>query len=62
MNLAGFYITRTDVFASYYILVTSELWLAFTRFDFSNSYIWFEFYNAPLSKDISLICDVSGLF
>ncbi|RWR72551.1 dna-directed rna polymerase i subunit rpa2 [Cinnamomum micranthum f. kanehirae] len=29
----------------------------FNKFDFSNSYIWFEFYNAPLSKDISLICD-----
>lgn len=29
-----------------------------SRFDFSNSYIWFEFYNAPLAKDISLICDV----
>ncbi|CAA3016457.1 dna-directed rna polymerase i subunit rpa2 [Olea europaea subsp. europaea] len=28
-----------------------------TRFDFSNSYIWFEFYNAPLEKDVSLICD-----
>ncbi|XP_058068265.1 uncharacterized protein LOC131217353 isoform X3 [Magnolia sinica] len=27
------------------------------EFDFSNSYIWFEFYNAPLSNDISLICD-----
>ncbi|KAE8687850.1 Mitochondrial-processing peptidase subunit beta [Hibiscus syriacus] len=27
------------------------------EFDFSNSYIWFEFYNAPLEKDISLICD-----
>jgi hypothetical protein len=30
-----------------------------SRFDFSNSYIWFEFYNAPLAKDVSLICDVS---
>ncbi|KAK2631023.1 hypothetical protein EUGRSUZ_L03533 [Eucalyptus grandis] len=29
----------------------------FNKFDFSNSYIWFEFYNAPLPKDISLICD-----
>ncbi|MBA0584966.1 hypothetical protein Gorai_015759, partial [Gossypium raimondii] len=29
------------------------------RFDFSNSYIWFEFYNTPLEKDISLICDLS---
>ncbi|XP_061358759.1 uncharacterized protein LOC133302957 [Gastrolobium bilobum] len=27
------------------------------RFDFSNSYIWLEFYNAPLAKDISLICN-----
>ncbi|KAL9319969.1 hypothetical protein ACSQ67_011808 [Phaseolus vulgaris] len=26
-------------------------------FEFSNSYIWFEFYNVPLAKDISLICD-----
>ncbi|KAL3744806.1 hypothetical protein ACJRO7_013985 [Eucalyptus globulus] len=29
----------------------------FNKFDFSNSYIWFEFYNSPLPKDISLICD-----
>ncbi|KAG6750034.1 hypothetical protein POTOM_047112 [Populus tomentosa] len=28
-----------------------------SRFDFSNSYIWFEFYNAPLENDVSLICD-----
>ncbi|WOK99864.1 hypothetical protein Cni_G08576 [Canna indica] len=27
------------------------------KFDYSNSYIWFEFYNAPLAKDITLICD-----
>ncbi|XP_058068252.1 uncharacterized protein LOC131217353 isoform X1 [Magnolia sinica] len=31
--------------------------VTFNKFDFSNSYIWFEFYNAPLSNDISLICD-----
>lgn len=30
----------------------------FNKFDFSSSYIWFEFYNAPLEKDISLICDI----
>ncbi|KAE9464477.1 hypothetical protein C3L33_03582, partial [Rhododendron williamsianum] len=32
---------------------------AYTKvtFDFSNSYIWFEFYNAPLEKDVSLIRD-----
>ncbi|KAF8034067.1 hypothetical protein BT93_C0369 [Corymbia citriodora subsp. variegata] len=29
----------------------------FNKFDFSNSYIWFEFYNSPLPKDISLISD-----
>ncbi|XP_020080242.1 uncharacterized protein LOC109703914 isoform X1 [Ananas comosus] len=29
----------------------------FNKFGFSNSYIWFEFYHAPLPKDISLICD-----
>ncbi|XP_030448764.2 uncharacterized protein LOC115671354 [Syzygium oleosum] len=29
----------------------------FNKFDFSNSYIWFEFYNALLPKDVSLICD-----
>ncbi|KAM3237987.1 putative protein isoform X1 [Capsicum annuum] len=29
----------------------------FNKFDFTNNYIWFEFYNAPLEKDISLICD-----
>ncbi|CAL1414216.1 unnamed protein product [Linum trigynum] len=31
--------------------------VTFNRFEFSNSYIWFEFYNAPLEKDVSLICD-----
>ncbi|MED6158874.1 hypothetical protein PIB30_037050 [Stylosanthes scabra] len=31
--------------------------VSFNKFDFSNSYIWLEFYNAPLEKDISLICD-----
>ncbi|KAI3422892.1 uncharacterized protein J3R85_011632 [Psidium guajava] len=31
--------------------------VTFNKFDFSNSYIWFEFYNAPLPKDISLLCD-----
>ncbi|OVA11739.1 Protein of unknown function DUF3531 [Macleaya cordata] len=31
--------------------------VTFNKFDFSNSYIWFEFYNAPLPNDISLICD-----
>ncbi|KAA8534880.1 hypothetical protein F0562_029904 [Nyssa sinensis] len=31
--------------------------VTFNKFDFTNSYIWFEFYNAPLEKDISLICD-----
>ncbi|XP_019192541.1 PREDICTED: uncharacterized protein LOC109186835 [Ipomoea nil] len=29
----------------------------FNKFDFSNSYIWFEFYNSPLEKDVSLICN-----
>lgn len=33
---------------------------AISRFDFSNSYIWFEFHNAPLAKDVSLLCDVSN--
>ncbi|KAL3572872.1 hypothetical protein D5086_026776 [Populus alba] len=31
--------------------------VTFNKFDFSNSYIWFEFYNAPLENDVSLICD-----
>ncbi|CAK8570742.1 unnamed protein product [Lathyrus sativus] len=31
--------------------------VSFNKFDYSNSYIWFEFYNVPLAKDISLICD-----
>ncbi|KAK4341229.1 hypothetical protein RND71_039730 [Anisodus tanguticus] len=29
----------------------------FNKFDFTNTYIWFEFYNALLEKDISFICD-----
>ncbi|CAN1159934.1 hypothetical protein LINPERHAP2_LOCUS23008, partial [Linum perenne] len=32
--------------------------VTFNKFDFTNSYIWFEFYNIPLEKDISLICDI----
>ncbi|CAD6251140.1 unnamed protein product [Miscanthus lutarioriparius] len=31
--------------------------VVFNKFDFSNSYIWFEFYNALLPKDITLISD-----
>ncbi|XP_042453659.1 uncharacterized protein LOC122038121 isoform X1 [Zingiber officinale] len=31
--------------------------IIFNKFDFSNSYIWFEFYNVPLAKDVNLICD-----
>ncbi|XP_027175600.1 uncharacterized protein LOC113775067 [Coffea eugenioides] len=31
--------------------------VVFNKFEFSNSYIWFEFYNALLEKDVSLICD-----
>ncbi|KAK1285276.1 hypothetical protein QJS10_CPB20g00494 [Acorus calamus] len=31
--------------------------VVFNKFDFSNSYIWFDFYNAPLEKDVTLICD-----
>ncbi|XP_042453653.1 uncharacterized protein LOC122038114 [Zingiber officinale] len=31
--------------------------IVFNKFDFSNSYIWFEFYNVPLAKDVTLICD-----
>eukprot|EP00262_Sarcandra_glabra_P009900 TRINITY_DN2471_c0_g4_i1.p1 TRINITY_DN2471_c0_g4~~TRINITY_DN2471_c0_g4_i1.p1 ORF type:complete len:159 (+),score=22.97 TRINITY_DN2471_c0_g4_i1:222-698(+) len=31
--------------------------VTFNKFDFSNSYIWFEFYYPPLTKDISFICD-----
>nr|GLL20640.1 uncharacterized protein LOC109186835 [Ipomoea trifida] len=33
--------------------------VTFNKFDFSNSYIWFEFYNSPLEKDVSLICNLS---
>ncbi|CAL4949247.1 unnamed protein product [Urochloa decumbens] len=31
--------------------------VVFNKFDFSNSYIWFEFYNALLLKDATLISD-----
>ncbi|KAJ7973740.1 Oxidoreductase/transition metal ion-binding protein (DUF3531) [Quillaja saponaria] len=31
--------------------------VTFSQFNFSSSYIWFEFYNTPLEKDLSLICD-----
>lgn len=35
--------------------------LAVDSFGFSNSYIWFEFYNTPLEQDVTLISDVSNL-
>lgn len=53
---------RTGVTFSESVLLLSNnliLLLMSARFDFSNSFIWFEFYNAPLTKDIKLICDVS---
>ncbi|XP_004287514.1 PREDICTED: uncharacterized protein LOC101307918 [Fragaria vesca subsp. vesca] len=31
--------------------------VVFNDFSFSNSYIWFEFYNTPLEQDVSLISD-----
>ncbi|KAJ1283870.1 hypothetical protein BS78_03G160500 [Paspalum vaginatum] len=31
--------------------------VVFNKFDFSNSYIWLEFYNALLPKDVTLISD-----
>uniref|UniRef100_A0A804QSR3 Uncharacterized protein n=1 Tax=Zea mays TaxID=4577 RepID=A0A804QSR3_MAIZE len=31
--------------------------VVFNKFDFSNSYIWFEFYNVLLPKDVTLISD-----
>ncbi|XP_048503718.1 uncharacterized protein LOC104900270 isoform X1 [Beta vulgaris subsp. vulgaris] len=36
----------------------SPMKVTFNKFDYSNSYIWFEFWNPPLQKDVSLICDV----
>ncbi|KAH6806547.1 oxidoreductase/transition metal ion-binding protein [Perilla frutescens var. frutescens] len=35
----------------------NPMMVQFNKFAFSNSYIWLEFYNAPLEQDISLICD-----
>ncbi|CAO2836967.1 unnamed protein product [Amaranthus hypochondriacus] len=32
--------------------------VTFNKFEFSNSYIWFEFYNPPLQKDVTLLCDM----
>ncbi|KAK9666395.1 hypothetical protein RND81_14G182200 [Saponaria officinalis] len=32
--------------------------VTFNNFDYSNSYIWFEFDHPPLQKDVSLICDM----
>ncbi|CAH1419761.1 unnamed protein product [Lactuca virosa] len=31
--------------------------VTFNKFDFNNSYIWIEFYHAPMEKDIRMICD-----
>ncbi|XP_057968949.1 uncharacterized protein LOC131158238 [Malania oleifera] len=36
---------------------STPLKVTFNKFDFSDSYIWLEFCNIPLEKDISLICD-----
>ncbi|KMT13337.1 hypothetical protein BVRB_4g084780 [Beta vulgaris subsp. vulgaris] len=36
----------------------SPMKVTFNKFDYSNSYIWFEFCNPPLQKDVCLICDV----
>ncbi|XP_051114389.1 uncharacterized protein LOC127240010 [Andrographis paniculata] len=35
----------------------SPMKVTFNKFDFSNSYIWLEFYIAPLEKDVTLLCD-----
>ncbi|KAL1210644.1 hypothetical protein V5N11_006960 [Cardamine amara subsp. amara] len=35
----------------------SSMQVSFNKFEYSNSYMWLEFYNAPLDKDISLISD-----
>nr|GEW31236.1 hypothetical protein [Tanacetum cinerariifolium] len=29
----------------------------FNKFDFNSSFIWIEFYHAPLDKDIKMVCD-----
>ncbi|KAL3817892.1 hypothetical protein ACJIZ3_003797 [Penstemon smallii] len=37
--------------------VAKPMKVTFNNFEFTSSYIWLEFYNAPLEKDVSLICD-----
>ncbi|EOA17123.1 hypothetical protein CARUB_v10005384mg [Capsella rubella] len=35
----------------------ASMQVSFNKFEYSNSYMWMEFYNAPLDKDIALISD-----
>ncbi|XP_010447857.1 PREDICTED: uncharacterized protein LOC104730393 [Camelina sativa] len=35
----------------------TSMQVSFNKFEYSNSYMWMEFYNAPLDKDIALITD-----
>ncbi|CAH8322398.1 unnamed protein product [Eruca vesicaria subsp. sativa] len=35
----------------------SSMQVTFNKFEYSNSYMWLEFHNAPLDKDIALITD-----
>ncbi|KAG7541028.1 hypothetical protein ISN45_Aa07g011670 [Arabidopsis thaliana x Arabidopsis arenosa] len=35
----------------------TSMQVTFNKFEYSNSYMWLEFYNAPLDKDIALISD-----
>lgn len=35
----------------------TSMQVTFNKFEYSNSYMWLEFHNAPLDKDISLITD-----
>lgn len=48
----------TKYFKNISMLTNSSL-VNYFRFEFNNSYIWIEFYHAPLDKDIKMICDVS---
>ena len=43
----------------HHALTLSIGFVVFVRFEYSNSYMWLEFHNPPLDKDIALITDVS---
>lgn len=60
-QVSDLYMFICYIIICYDALSLSIGFVVFVRFEYSNSYMWLEFHNAPLDKDISLITDVSKL-